>query len=372
MSSPSDAPVAEADAAPGHYDVAELRRCMVVSFSAGELGELARAHGMLPSAGSLGGAPAPADETARALLRHVERQGGLDSLVQRLREERPLVQWPEAVAAAPARPPEADEGAAQPPLDGLAQEPAAPGPLDPAVATEPEAEPASSPPAPAAGPPPPAAEQATAAPGLAPQAVPTTAPSRAGLGAWAHTQRRWLLAAGGGALLVAMVVAFVAGRASSGPDADQDALPAADPASPAPVAKVAAEQLSAAVTAVAEACGVADARGPAKQVLANAFRACSGPDARRLGPPRAARPALTAGPSTDGARPTTAPAQPPRDRPAPAPRRSGCLDRCEQQHQRCKQSECGAEPASGSAYSEHQRCLSRCLTKASKCRLRCG
>jgi len=70
--------------------VAELRRCITLSFSAGDLRELAEGLG----ARGLPGFDRGIQEAAREVVRHFERQGDLPRLVEKLAEARPLMEWP--------------------------------------------------------------------------------------------------------------------------------------------------------------------------------------------------------------------------------------------------------------------------------------
>ncbi|HVY48912.1 MAG TPA: hypothetical protein VHB21_23645, partial [Minicystis sp.] len=93
------------------YDPVELRRRIVVAFSAGELQKFADELGV---AGAVRWDRGHA-EAARDLVREFERgYGGLTTLVDRLRAAKPLVEWPEPGAFEAVGPASVDGPAAGP------------------------------------------------------------------------------------------------------------------------------------------------------------------------------------------------------------------------------------------------------------------
>jgi len=70
------------------YDLGDLKRCIAVSFSAGELSRFAERFGiMLDREGST-------TESARMLVKAMASRGELDRLVDNLHQVKPLVEWP--------------------------------------------------------------------------------------------------------------------------------------------------------------------------------------------------------------------------------------------------------------------------------------
>src|SRR5262245_5441650 len=76
----------------------DLCRRIVVCFSSGDLGKLAESLGASDAVSWSRGA----NEAARGLVRCFKHKNDLESLVARLRAERPLVEWPEPPEASPA------------------------------------------------------------------------------------------------------------------------------------------------------------------------------------------------------------------------------------------------------------------------------
>jgi hypothetical protein len=356
------------------YDAAELRRRIVVCFSSHELRELAEQLGVASVAPWDRGA----SEAARELVRHYQRSGSLPVLVDALRGARPLVEWPEPAAAAATE----ISGVAPTLLD-------TPSPAGEGLWVTPDEDtPLSEPPAHAAVPASSGVGGGAAAPASA------RGPQRGPAAGWPTTvstsereparglDARILIAVAG-LMVVAAVVAFAAGRATTA------AAPAEAPLG----------------TAASSAPGAASARasrpdGPATRVsaavmrsVANVGRACEVRGAEpstvlrgalsRCGPaaaPSRARTAPTEGDAAPGDRPageaadgdtTGIPARPVDNGPAAvgAPT-SPCVAGCDAQHRGCKQ-KCGPEPKHSTEYAEHQQCLARCLAAASKCRVGC-
>src|SRR5690606_13462561 len=101
--------VEPAGAGPLRYHLPELRRCIELSFSAGELSKFAERFGVfLDREGGV-------EKAARTLVKALDARGGLGPLVEALRQKKPLVQWPEPLAEASAPPPTAPEPAGSPP-----------------------------------------------------------------------------------------------------------------------------------------------------------------------------------------------------------------------------------------------------------------
>ena len=338
------------------YDLRELRRCLALTVTAAELAEIGQRFGCATSAAGATAQPS-ADESARLLLRELEHKGQVHELVQWLHQNQPLMQWPlplQPAAASLSSPPQA----AAAPVEPLPQ--VGPGPM----------------PSPArAEPPKPIVDPFLAAGSDA--SHPASEDERP---LWQRREWRMaaIAAAAGVVLLTAVGAGFLFGRSGAGASASPaQATGSAEPAHSAArgaLALTAAAELLRSVTDIAETCGLTDKSGPAKQVLTRAFQAC-GPTRTPLSqmPSRASSPSDTSAPEPTAARPTASPAVAPADRPAdPAPGGGSCLSHCSEEHRQCKASECGPEPMQGSQYDAYQKCLSRCLSKASQCRLRCG
>lgn len=326
----------------GHrYDPAELGRLLTLAHSPSELAELASRAGVaLPPRSPTDPA---GSELARILVRRLASRGELPQFVDRLRRDKPLVEWPAASGSAP--PVTSSEPAATRSAPAPSDEPAAHTTLDDGAD---------------------AASRDAPAPAPSPPASPVLPPLEA---AEARGSRLWMVATitvASLAVVAAAVIAFVVGRSSSAPSSSEPA-PAEGPR--AVLAGNAAAELDGSIRAVAKACALPDRSGTPAEVLARAFRSCAErgrtvPLVTSVTPEPA--PTATA-PATEPQRPTGA-----ADPSPPPPRASGCLARCREQHERCKATECGPEPKLGSQYADYQRCLSRCLAKASQCRMRCG
>jgi hypothetical protein len=404
--------VSEAGEAGTTYDPAELRRCIALCFSTSELRALAEELG----ATGLGGYDRGVSEAAREVVRHFERQGALGRLVARLKEVKPLMEWPEPMPVAPGyqpppAPPLAPLPAALPVLDAPApppaatvQEPVLPAPAPSALplplpdpnppVPPPRVDPQPAPTAPApmirdpyAGP---------AWPGMAPQAA---RPGRA-------VDGRALILLGVGVgivVLVASVAAFLIGRSGStetaaAPSGSASAQPTtkgpARPMRERGAARMAADNVARSLSNLARECDLPLAPGeePGADLFQLAYQQCgSRPTIGR--PPSGPPPSFTGqgSPRGDnpGARDDAAPAEPaPRpqranDAPraprapaaapatkAPANDGSACVGKCAAAQRSCNNS-CGPEPTLSSQYSTWQGCQSQCLAQASKCRLGC-
>jgi hypothetical protein len=347
------------------YDAVELRRRIVVCFTPGELRELAEQLGVAGSIAWERGA----QEAARELVKQCERYAGLPALVAKLREVRPLVEWPEAAQsaeqpAAPAAFPQA------PPLAPLPGAPPAAAQPPSAPIADPFAPPAAAPPPAPAPPPASSASPSPMWPGLA--AAPAAQPPPRGLDPR-------ILVAVAALMLLAAIVAYLAGRAANPPP-----TAAATPTDTAPPrrgdgpAALAADTVARRLASLARICELPPGSSDGELVFRRAFERC-GP-----APPAPQRPYI---PSTrePAPEPSTAANDDAPPDPAPRPHRrggdahagdtapqpaKGCTGACDAEHRACK-TRCGPEPTESGGYDAYQRCLGRCLTDASRCRLAC-
>ena len=304
------------------YDLGDLKRCIAVSFSAGELSRFAERFGiMLDREGSTA-------ESARMLVRAMAARGELDRLVDNLHQVKPLVEWPE-----PAGGDYVPDYVPTPPSMGRSGEPAPPFSSGPGLTLD---SPGSlGPPLP---PPPPRRAPAVADPYASEPEPKREAPP------W-----RWIAIGAGGMLVLALgaVGVWLLVR---------DEAPAIEG-----IAALAADHMRGTVDAVARTCDAQEADS-ARERLADAFRRCTSPPRIRPG----VAPALPAPPPPPAAPIPAAP------RPAGAPKtESSCLDRCQQFQSQCQESECGAEPRSAEKYAAYQKCLGECMTKFTRCRMAC-
>ena len=392
------------------YDPAEVRRSITLCFSAKDLRELAEGLGAagLPEGRGI-------QDVARDVVRHFERQGSLDRLVEALKQARPLMEWPAPLArsatatAAPAFPP-------PPPLAPLASAPEAapaPAPEAPAPALAPVAAPA----------PAPAPEAASAsAPAAAPAAAPTVVEPPRGPDApllrdpyapvWPGTAapreparpvdgRKFtlLFAIAAVVIVVASVGAFLVGRAGSsgaGPApllAGTDAMAKGErPLRDSGPSRLAADAVRRSLGNLARGCDLplGPNEEPGTELFTSAYEQCGMRPTLGRPPsmPRSTRPADSAGsPSAGGsdlfdpqpalpAPNRAAPATQPRKAPAAAPDKpalpdnAACVDRCSSSQKQCNRG-CGSEPTLSSEYNRWQACQAQCLQTASKCRLSC-
>ncbi len=370
------------DAGPGLYDPVELRRRIVVCFTVGELRALAESLGVGGVAWERG-----VHEAAREVVRQCERYAGLPALVARLREMRPLVEWPEPASAVGAPPHATVDPPAAPadlhqqgnaPVPGFFPSlPASPGRLGPEVGGA-----LLDPYAPAPGPPAiqvPLATPAAGAPRAGWPGTAAVAPAPAKPGG---IDPRVLVAVAG-LMVLAAIIAYLAGRASSVPVASEGASEtasstsnaAASPRGTGPGA-LAAGALARGFASLARVCELPSSAGTSALVFRRVFERCgpAAPAQRSYTPPLPAAPAAT---STASAAPADPPA--PRGKRGhnadsvpgeAAPTSRGCMGTCDSQHASCR-AHCGAEPTESSAYDGFQRCLGRCLSDASRCRLGC-
>ena len=298
------------------YDPRELRRLIALAFSSGELSKFAeRWHVHTDREG-------PADGGARTLVRALDGRQKLPSLVDALRQAKPLVEWPEPTLA-PA-----------PPAQAAGETPsseAAPAGADKRAAA-------------------PAARTALMDPFLAER---LDSDAEGGLPAWARWAALGAVLVGGVGLGVGATYYFT--RADS-PE------PAAQGQEGPGIASLAASHLRNTVQAVTEACEV-DPEDTARDTLTAAFRRCALPPLR---------PGVVDVPIPTRTPPPSGGAAPPPRRATPAPPRSAaCLDECHASYTGCQQSECGGEPRSINEYDAYQRCMSGCMAKYSRCRLTC-
>jgi hypothetical protein len=300
-------------------DSTDLKRSIALSFSTGELSKFAERFGvMLDREG-------PVDGAARSLIRAIEAAGKVDLLMSALRSHKPLMEWPD------------------PPMEPVPSGPGSGTGL--AIASEPAA------PAKVASPSQPAERDDDKAHDDPYEFEPAPAAARPTL-----TREPWFWPAVGAA-------AFVLGISMGGvvvwrlTRSDTPAPPASG------LGAAAHDVLTSSVETVVQACGAETTSQSAREKLTEAFRRCTQPDIR---------PGLD--PGLIPAPPSPRPAEPPpaaqQGGPA-APREPACLDICHRMHNECKSSECGSEPAAGSAYGNWQRCLQGCLQKYSRCRLGC-
>ncbi|APR81150.1 Vegetative cell wall protein gp1 precursor (Hydroxyproline-rich glycoprotein 1) [Minicystis rosea] len=367
------------------YDAVELRRRIVVAFTPGEMRELAEQLGV-------GGSIAwdrGAQEAARELVKQCERYAGLSTLVAKLREARPLVEWPEpsgTAASAPAFP-----AAAPVPMPAPFAAAAPAAPVGPAIA-DPFAPAA---PTLASGPPPstafaPAVFPTT--PGAVPPAAPSHVASPSPAPFWpeapapAPAQPRGIdpriLVAVAGLMLLAAVIAYLAGRASS---ASPTAGAAPNGSSVAATARrgdgpaaYAADALARSLDNVARTCEQRSAGGDGELVFRRVYERCgpmplptrpySPPPPTPLPEPSASADDAPREPAARSRRPGRGGGDAPaNDAPPPA---RGCMGACDADHRSCM-SHCGPEPTDGAAEEGYRRCLGRCLADVSRCRLGC-
>jgi len=364
----------------------DLRQRIAVCFSVGELRALADSLGV-------GGVPwdRGIQEAAREVVRQSERYAGLPALVAKLREVRPLMEWPEPAAAAqPALKPLPTTLASEiaqvqaPPALSASPGTLGPAPPQPLLQAPPpqtlaaQAEPSQAPPLvdPYAAPPGPRAIQVprptagTAWPGVTGEA-----PAKAPTGG---IDPRIFFAVAG-LMVVAALIAYLAGRASTA-SAPPDAAAASPSGSPAPAraggpAALAAGALARSFANLARECELPASAGVSSLVIQRAFERC-GPGA----PPR--RVHVPTPSSSDPSAPATPTAEPAQGKgrrqgraangaPTEAPPvAKGCTGACDATHAACR-AHCGPEPQESSAYEGYERCLGRCLSEASRCRLSC-
>jgi hypothetical protein len=376
------------EAGPALYDPVELRRRIVVCFSVGELKALADSLGVGGIAWERG-----LHEAAREVVRQCERYAGLPSLVAKLREVRPLVEWPDAATTEPSAtalsgaPPALLDAPAAPPTGlGFPALTSSPGSFGPAGAEAPALrDPYAPPPGPPAIHLPPAVAAVVAANAAVPPTRLPTGTAWPGVTGEPAAPARGvdprIFLAVAGLMVLAAIIAYLAGRASTA------AAPAG--ASPAPSvaatgapraegpAALAADTLARSFANLARVCELPSSAGADALVFKRVFERCgpAPPPRRSYSPPvpitaadPATTPAASAEPApTRGKRPGRGGDAAPGEAP---PATKGCSGACDAQHSTCR-ARCGPEPIEGSAYDGYQHCLGRCLSDASRCKLTC-
>ena len=354
---PGAAQEREPPAAEG-YDPVELRRRMAVCFSGPELRELAESLGVT---GQITWDRGPS-ESSRDLIKQFEKYYGLGILVAKLRELRPLVEWPEPADPALAL-------ASAPAPQTLA---AAPLPVSTRAAPDaPEGGPPLQDPHSPASSAAPRSEIARAWPGTSGPAP--TAPS-----APKGIDPRVLIVVAGLTVLAALI-AYAAGRASRPPNAAPDAAGSALPAGPTAPQKPVGPAMHAAnafrrsLDRVVRGCDLPTGSDRAASILGLALAHCGltlrAPSSALTAPPL--DPIITNDrPPSTRVKPTRTPKDPAQ---APIPVTSKgdtCIAGCETDRRSCND-HCGAEPTESSLYDGYMRCRSRCLSATSHCRLAC-
>jgi hypothetical protein len=358
------------------YDAVELGRRIVVCFSVGELRQLADSLGVGGSIAWERGI----HEASRDVVRQCERYAGLPALVAKLREIRPLVEWPEPAAAAapvPALPTMLSAMPGAPPAS-LPAVPTFGAPADPDGAAPPADLPDPfAPPMPLAPPPRALDPQAAPPPRLAspaPAPRPAAWPGMVAEPAPARGIDPRLLVVVAGFMVLAAVIAYLAGRASSAPTA---AAPA-DAATPPPrrgdgPAVLASDAISRSLTNLARVCELPAGVAADVLVFRRVLDRCgpAPPPPRPAATPVATQPDPNAEPPPE---PPTRTRRPGRGAdpapPDPGTPSKGCTGACDATHRACKAG-CGPEPTESGGYDGYQRCLGRCLSDASRCRLSC-
>lgn len=353
-----------------HVDAGELKRRIAVCFSATDLRTFAEKMGL----GHIAPWERGVQEGARELVRHFEREHALPGLLEKLREARPLVEWPEPVALS---------------APGLAF---VPGPAP--------TQPMSSPGRLGSGPPQPMNSPGYL--GSAPaHSESADLPPPSGLGPASGSDMKWIppghepapaeaprtgidpriLVAVSALMVLGAGIAYLAGRASSSSASAPVAGASAAPAGRSPRYRTdgpagrAAQVFERSLANVARACEVPLSGDPDTDILTSAFDQCGPlpPDSpRRLRLPASDLDPPT--PTTEPARPR-GPARPGGDRretiPTPTGGEGDCISGCDGQHKGCRSS-CGPEPKQSSEYAGYQACLGRCLSRASLCRRGCN
>lgn len=398
--------IGEDQRAQGVYDPGELCLCIVVCFSAAELRRLAESMGAANDVAWGRGV----NDAARDLVRHFDRRRDLPSLVARLREAKPLVEWPEPKEEAGASPfapppplaplPQAGpppaplanpgelSGPSGPPLiDPYLGKPTAPAEtvIDAPTKRAPESSPAQASRAPSSG----TSSQGFAWPGTHGDG----SPEKPGAGRGIDPKILILVSA---FTLLAALIAFIAGRAGAPSSSEAGATagdksgakkgdtnegdePAEEPTTP---AAILAYDIERALTNVARACELPVRGAPGEDILLRVFDRC-GPQPAPIRP--GAFDPLPPGPDSPAARPNEGNPGGATQRPAgngrPAPQRPDsppmnkapggeCMGSCDSEQRSCN-ARCGKEPTQSTLYAEYTSCLGRCLSSASRCRLNC-
>ena len=340
------------------YDPVELRRRMAVCFSGPELRELAESLGV---AGSITWTRGPS-ESARDLIKQFEKYYGLGILVTKLRELRPLVEWPEPSDPALASPPAAPKTIVAAPLaldpreaGALLQDPLAPSsstasPQSPIAPPLPRAWPGTTAPAPVA---------ATPAPrGIDPRVLIVVA----------------------GLTVLAALIAYAAGRASRPPMAAGEAAGSAAPVSsaaptrPPGPATYAADAFRRSLDRVVRSCDIPTSADRDAAILGLALSRCGlqlrAPTSALTAPPL--EPVILDNPRPPPPRTKSRPAKAPAPAKDPATAKAdACIGACETDRRSCND-HCGPEPLESSLYDGYMRCRSRCMSATAHCRLACA
>ncbi len=358
-------------------NTADLSRLISLSFTGGELRALAAELGAEHEIDWERGTA----DAARDLLRHFERKDKLNTLLQKLRDARPLVEWPaDREQAAPAFAPPPAASPALPTVEALS---------------------------------PPASSQSVSSPGAGPLPAkpdpylsprwPGTTDLRAG-----QEKKRFdpkIIGAVVGLIVLAAVIAFFIGRAGSSDSNTKEntsktaALTASAGASAKPPSsarpRVPAWVVSAAIAKglanVARNCELPinpDDPNIDESVISRALALCGRSAQDDLPPQRpienqnranepqrkdigeqaiktAEKPIQQTGPKTQpNSKPKTG------ETPPAGQNGGGCLSRCGSEHNSCK-SQCGKEPTESSLYEQFQSCNSRCLVAFSACKRSC-
>jgi hypothetical protein len=347
-------PEAVADAAEG-YDPVELRRRMAVCFSGPELRELAESLGV---AGQVGWDRGPS-ESSRDLIKQFEKYYGLGILVAKLRELRPLVEWPEP--ADPARP---QAPAAAPLPKTIAAAPLVVPALDAPANGPPIQDPLSPPSSPAARAPNAAAWPGTARPAAAAPAAPKGIDPR-------------VLIVVASLTVLAALIAYAAGRASrpeaAAPDAAASAAPVVATRPPGP-ATHAADAFRRSLDRVVRSCDLPTGSDRDASILGLALAHCGlqlrTPMSALTAPPLEPMIPTEPRPPSTRVKSTKTSKDPAQAVTPPTPKGDVCIAACETDRRSCND-HCGSEPTESSLYDGYMRCRSRCLSATSHCRLAC-
>jgi len=378
---------------------------MVGAFAVSELTELAGSLGVPTGADWDRGK----DLVARDIVKHFEKQNSVDSLIEWLREAKPLVEWP-----TPEEQPMLFDPGAAPALEGAGALTVAGGELladgdlledDELTAVDDGSSGSQSSGSEVA----PTVIQEVPAPPSAPKRpppipsvrAPSPSSSRGGSSAAATVGAfrisgeaddkptsgidPKILVLVAALMFGAALVAFLAGLAfqdstDDSPSAQALSASASPSGTNAEAAEAAwgkgpagraAQAFDRALLTVARVCENDTPKTPSAEVLAIAFDGC-GPGnrqrTRRNARPRVPPPATATaepGPDVDDRPRIVIPPSGPLEAPG-----SACLGGCSDNHNSCKKG-CGPEPKQSSAYAEYQSCTGKCLTTYSKCRLRC-
>lgn len=311
----------------------ELRLVVRASFSQEELRELFGAWSLSDPTERDGA------DLARALVREGTRKLGPSELVRRLRDRKPLVEWPDPGDA----PPLSDATWVDPPPTSNRRDPPLGGGSQGAGPTEERSA--------EGGLDAPPTSRGEAWPGLG--TAPATPPRAA--------TNRWVVVSVGLGVALALV-AFVAGYAwsrrapASGHTEHQRGVP---------ITGLAMDILSAELRGVEIGCRLEPRESVTRAILGDAQAECG---VKRFTPDPPSRATI---PETTRT-PVAAPPPPREGRPTKLPAIPGasCLQGCGSKRAQCESS-CGAEPRDASLYDAFQGCRSKCVASDSRCRLSC-